>query len=175
MLTLMVSLLIIPAAASCDVCIEQEPDKPAEHCTTHCTGEHYETCGACGDQFLYEYCDAVHKYTATYIGNGKHRGVCACGESYTTSCTKELVSTTPSTCVTNGYNTYLCTVCKGSIQETLPLVDHSFTEEPTRVYAPTCTTVGYNHWQCQQLPRQQFYNLLFLHFQKLYREHLIQP
>ena len=122
MFTLIVSMLVIPAAASCDICIEQEAVEPAEHCKYHCTGDHYETCYACNDQFLFEYCSAVHKYTVTYIGDGKHRGVCACGEAYTIDCTKELVSTSPSTCVDNGYNTYSCTVCHATFKETLPPV-----------------------------------------------------
>lgn len=142
-------LCILPASASCDVCIEGAAVEPSGHCSFHCTGESYEACGACGDQFLFEYCTATHLYTCSANGDGTHTGTCKCGDSYSTSCSYIVVSTQPSTCTTAGYNTIKCKSCGHVTTEPIPLGDHSYTDEPTTIVSPTCTTGGYSRWYCE--------------------------
>lgn len=150
MMAFILAIFTLPASASCDTCIEDlAAEEPENHCSAHCTGDSVETCPACGDEYVASYCTATHLYSASPSGDGTHVGTCDCGDSYETSCTTVLVSTNPSTCVTKGYNTYKCEICGAVTEESLPLGDHSFPDEPSAIESPTCTTGGYSRWECE--------------------------
>ena len=149
-IVLMFAVLTVPAYASCDDCIgSTEGYDWSEHCEVRCTCE-WGPCGSCNDSgtYLETFCGATHQYT--YIStNGSHAAICACDNTFSEECTFVYKSTTPSTCQTEGYEVHECSVCKGIKTVMLPIGDHSYSVEPNRVYAPTCTTNGYTEWICE--------------------------
>lgn len=150
MTAILFSLFAVPAFASCDDCIAStEGFNWSEHCEDRCTCL-WEYCSSCEDQssLLGSFCGATHQYTFT-VTDGVHTGTCSCGATITGECDFVLKSTTPSTCQTEGYESYLCAVCDTPKTVMLPVGDHSYPMEPNKIYAATCTTGGYTEWICE--------------------------
>lgn len=150
-MVVMIVFLTIPAYASCDVCIESENtlfEANPNHCTSHCAGDHYETCGSCSDRYVFELCDATHQYTFTNT-NGTHTGTCACGKSFSGECEFELISTTASTCSKEGYESWLCKVCDVPKTVILPVGDHTYRDEPTSITRANCNSPVISEYMCE--------------------------
>ena len=148
LILLLGALLIVPASAFCDDCLQSNAVEPSGHCSYYCDGEKYVECASCNDSYVLEYCTSTHIYSCSSNGNGTHTGTCNCGDSYSTSCSYSVISTQPSTCTVAGYNTLKCDFCGHVTTESLPLTDHSWPEEPTSTVMATCTTAGYDYYKC---------------------------
>lgn len=71
---------------------------------------------------------------------------------------KKLISTVESTCEKEGYNVYLCEACGKEITETIPIIDHDFSEWITEI-EPTCTEMGIKYRVCSACGARETSNI----------------
>lgn len=67
----------------------------------------------------------------------------------------ELQSTTPATCVAQGEETYVCTICGEVEIRTLDTVAHDMSGAPIEHVPATCTSTGYKVCACQTCGEQE--------------------
>lgn len=110
-------------------------------------GYRYYYCSMCFQKIRGEELElADHKYTVVNNENGTHTVKCSvCGEEKETkSCTNFTTTTSPATCLAEGYNRSVCRVCGYTKTTTLPALGHEYGQDGkcTRCGVAKPTTPG---------------------------------
>lgn len=109
-------------------------------------GYRYYYCSMCFQEIREELELADHKYTVVNNENGTHTVKCSvCGEEKETkSCTNFTTTTSPATCLAEGYNRSVCRVCGYTKTTTLPALGHEYGQDGkcTRCGVAKPTTPG---------------------------------
>ena len=148
MVALMAFLMILPASASCDDCINHTDSFDwSNHCEANCTCS-WGPCPYCGESGAYveDFCNSVHSYEWSQTSDTSHTGICACGDSVEEECDMVVVSNVEATCDDEGYCVYECSTCGAEYREVLYAPGHEW--EETTCDDPTCTVPGIQRYEC---------------------------
>ena len=148
MVALMAFLMILPASASCDDCINHTDSFDwSNHCEANCTCS-WGPCPYCGESGAYveDFCNSVHSYEWSQPSDTSHTGICACGDSVEEECDMVVVSNVEATCDDEGYCVYECSTCGAEYREVLYAPGHEW--EETTCDDPTCTVPGIQRYEC---------------------------
>ena len=148
MVALMAFLMILPASASCDDCMNHTDSFDwSNHCEANCTCS-WGPCPYCGESGAYveDFCNSVHSYEWSQTSDTSHTGICACGDSVEEECDMVVVSNVEATCDDEGYCVYECSTCGAEYREVLYAPGHEW--EETTCDDPTCTVPGIQRYEC---------------------------